>query len=297
VANRIKLGLEQFSPEDRDKAIIMFSAHSVPMKTVYKGDSYTTEIASTVQHVMKELGVKNSYILSWQSKGTCKWICPCCTRHFAHAVVSILPLNSRLPALDGAEHERHDQGFWRAGKEVRHSRSVCAILLSMLLTCIHDCAPCRHVLAVPIAFTSDHIETLFEIDVEYAHEAEQAGITVRLKNPTKLLAMPPLVLTLICHFTTAIQAFAVAERRAAAVRGDGRPDQEPPGLGGAALAAVSAQLPWLHQPYVPEHAEPHQALPQAPLKRLYRFLMLQALAWQSGPSPLATCKETDLIPH
>lgn len=70
VANRIKLGLAQYAPEDRDKVIIMFSAHSVPMKTVYKGDSYTTEISSTVQHVMKALGLNNSYILSWQSKGT-----------------------------------------------------------------------------------------------------------------------------------------------------------------------------------------------------------------------------------
>lgn len=34
----------------------------------------------------------------------------------------------------------------------------------------------RHVLTVPIAFTSDHIETLFEIDIEYAEEAEEAGI-------------------------------------------------------------------------------------------------------------------------
>lgn len=31
-------------------------------------------------------------------------------------------------------------------------------------------------LTVPIAFTSDHIETLFEIDVEYAEEAHAAGI-------------------------------------------------------------------------------------------------------------------------
>merc|ERR1719456_133032 len=34
----------------------------------------------------------------------------------------------------------------------------------------------KHVLAVPIAFTSDHIETLYEIDIEYAEEAEEAGI-------------------------------------------------------------------------------------------------------------------------
>jgi protoheme ferro-lyase len=37
----------------------------------------------------------------------------------------------------------------------------------------------RYVLAVPIAFTSDHIETLYEIDIEYAKEAKDVGITVR----------------------------------------------------------------------------------------------------------------------
>jgi ferrochelatase len=36
----------------------------------------------------------------------------------------------------------------------------------------------RYVMAVPIAFTSDHIETLYEIDIEYAKEAEEAGIKV-----------------------------------------------------------------------------------------------------------------------
>jgi hypothetical protein len=36
-------------------------------------------------------------------------------------------------------------------------------------------------MAVPIAFTSDHIETLYEIDIEYAEEATAAGITVRPK--------------------------------------------------------------------------------------------------------------------
>ena len=30
---------------------------------------------------------------------------------------------------------------------------------------------------VPIAFTSDHIETLSELDLEYGHVARQAGIT------------------------------------------------------------------------------------------------------------------------
>lgn len=34
----------------------------------------------------------------------------------------------------------------------------------------------KSVLVVPIAFTSDHIETLFEIDIEYREEAEAVGI-------------------------------------------------------------------------------------------------------------------------
>jgi protoheme ferro-lyase len=44
----------------------------------------------------------------------------------------------------------------------------------------------RHVMAVPIAFTSDHVETLFEIDIEYAEEAHEAGITVRLPPAWKI---------------------------------------------------------------------------------------------------------------
>lgn len=71
VANRVRIGLEQFAPEDRDKVVIMFSAHSVPMTVVYKGDPYTKEIASTAERVMEKLGLKkNTHILSWQSKGT-----------------------------------------------------------------------------------------------------------------------------------------------------------------------------------------------------------------------------------
>ena len=35
----------------------------------------------------------------------------------------------------------------------------------------------KNVLVVPIAFTTDHIETLHEIDVEFKEVAEQAGIT------------------------------------------------------------------------------------------------------------------------
>lgn len=41
----------------------------------------------------------------------------------------------------------------------------------------------RRVLVVPIAFTSDHIETLSEIDLEYAHLAREVGITEFRRAP------------------------------------------------------------------------------------------------------------------
>jgi len=34
----------------------------------------------------------------------------------------------------------------------------------------------KHLLIVPISFVSDHVETLFELDIEYRHVAEKAGI-------------------------------------------------------------------------------------------------------------------------
>ena len=42
----------------------------------------------------------------------------------------------------------------------------------------------RNVLVVPIAFTSDHIETLYEIDIEYKEEAEELGLRTP-QSPTQ----------------------------------------------------------------------------------------------------------------
>ena len=42
----------------------------------------------------------------------------------------------------------------------------------------------KSVLAVPIAFTSDHVETLFEIDIEYAEDAEKAGLESFIRAPS-----------------------------------------------------------------------------------------------------------------
>lgn len=133
VADNIREGLKQFPEDVRDEVSILFSAHSVPMKVVNRGDQYISEVAATVQHVMKDINFSNRYVLAWQSKvGFLPWMGP-----------------STSDVIKGYGRQGH-----------------------------------RYVMVVPIAFTSDHIETLFEIDIEYAEEAHEAGIEMFKRAPS-----------------------------------------------------------------------------------------------------------------
>jgi ferrochelatase len=115
-ADCIKEGLEGFEPEERDDVVILFSAHSLPMKFIERGDPYPQEVGATVGRVMDELDLCNSYRLVWQSKvGPSQWL--------------------------GMQTDAALKGLAKIQR--------------------------KNVLVVPIAFTSDHVETLFEIDIEY----------------------------------------------------------------------------------------------------------------------------------
>lgn len=162
VAARVRIGLAQFAPEDRHKVVIMFSAHSVPMNVVNKGDPYTKEIASTAERVMEALGVGNAHILAWQSKvGYLPWMGPSTSN-----VIKGL-------GAQGRKYVRSCSFVFARAFDTLVSRVV---LMDGHHVYHHLCDAYRHVLTVPIAFTSDHIETLFEIDIEYAEEAHAAGI-------------------------------------------------------------------------------------------------------------------------
>ncbi|KAH9489696.1 hypothetical protein Btru_037457 [Bulinus truncatus] len=124
----IKAEIKHFPSEDQDDVVILFSAHSLPMKVVNRGDPYPTEVAATVQRVMDGLGHSHAYRLVWQSK--------------------VGPLPWLSPQTDEAIKGLVDKGR-------------------------------KNILLVPIAFTSDHIETLFELDHEYA---QVLGAQVGVKN-------------------------------------------------------------------------------------------------------------------
>lgn len=128
VSRNIKSALAKFGA-DRDQVTILFSAHSLPMETVNKGDAYPAEVAATVYAVMKNLGFSNPYRLVWQLKvGPKPWL-------GAQTVTTVQRL----------EQTENYKG----------------------------------VVLVPIAFTSDHIETLHELDIELLEDVKKPELVKR----------------------------------------------------------------------------------------------------------------------
>jgi len=127
VTQNIEKALEKFPPERRSSAVLLFSAHSLPMSVVNRGDPYILEVSATVSAVMERLGNKHAYRLVWQSQvGPSAWM--------------------------GMQTSEAIKGLARLGK--------------------------KEAILVPIAFTSDHIETLYELDLEYCKEAHELGMEV-----------------------------------------------------------------------------------------------------------------------
>jgi ferrochelatase len=131
-----------------ETAELVFSAHSVPVSVIEKGDPYQRQIEETVALVMQRGGWRNHHRLCYQSKvGASKWLQP-----------------SLHKTLRNLSEEK--------------IREVCV---------------------VPIAFVSDHVETLGEIDHEAREEATSLGIerfevTAGLNDsPTFIAALADLV--------------------------------------------------------------------------------------------------------
>ena len=65
--------IERHLSRDTDNApVIVFSAHSLPLSVVERGDPYPHEVAATVHAVMEQLPPSLSFRLVWQSK-VYKW--------------------------------------------------------------------------------------------------------------------------------------------------------------------------------------------------------------------------------
>jgi ferrochelatase len=132
MAATVRDGLAEFPPDARNDVVLLFSAHSLPLNVIDRGDPYPQEVGASVHRVMEQLGFSHPYLLAYQSEvGPLRWL--------------------------GPSTERVIRNLGARGH--------------------------KHVLVVPIAFTSDHIETLSELDREYGHVAKEAGITWYKRTP------------------------------------------------------------------------------------------------------------------
>ncbi len=148
LVDSIRKALERFPAEHRDEVILVFSAHSLPMSVIHRGDPYPQEVGATVQAVMEALGFTHRFVLAYQSAvGPVRWLGP--------ATASTVQMLG----------ERGE----------------------------------RYLLTIPVAFTTDHVETLHELDIEVAHIAREAGVVQFERAPapndttTMLDAMADLV--------------------------------------------------------------------------------------------------------
>jgi ferrochelatase len=124
VIEKVDEALSRFPAPDEPE--IVFSAHSVPMSVIERGDPYQQQIQDTVQLLVRRGGWTNRHRLCYQSKvGASRWL---------------------QPSLHQALHQLSEE----------HVREVCI---------------------VPVAFVSDHVETLGEINHEAREEAYRLGIT------------------------------------------------------------------------------------------------------------------------
>lgn len=125
MAQTVREGLLQYDEAVRDDVLLLFSAHSLPLSVIDRGDAYPQEVGASTDRVLELLGLPNPSMLCYQSEvGPVRWLGP--------STESVIE---------------------RLAKDGRHN-----------------------VLVVPIAFTSDHIETLSELDLEYGELAHARGL-------------------------------------------------------------------------------------------------------------------------
>ncbi|WP_338787467.1 ferrochelatase [Metabacillus sp. FJAT-53654] len=67
-ADRVKETYESMKPSERETAVLVVSAHSLPEKIIAHGDPYPQQLQETADLIAEAAGVKD-YVIGWQSAG------------------------------------------------------------------------------------------------------------------------------------------------------------------------------------------------------------------------------------
>ena len=126
MADTVRAAWRRIPPQNREEAVVLFSAHGLPQKFIDEGDPYVDHVQRTREGLLERLRLPNRELLAYQSRtGPVKWLGP---------------------------------GTEETIKELAQ-------------------AGVRDLLVVPLSFVSDHIETLYEVDLLFADAAREAGIS------------------------------------------------------------------------------------------------------------------------
>ena len=120
-AATLRDAIAKVKPENRDRLLVVFSAHGLPMSHVKKGDPYPQEVEASARGTAERAGVKDFQITYQSRVGPARWLGP-------------------------------DTSQWLEGN-----------------------ARGRAVVTHPIAFVSEHLETLYDMDILAADAARKGG--------------------------------------------------------------------------------------------------------------------------
>jgi ferrochelatase len=121
--------LAKIPAELRDRTLVVFSAHGLPMSQVRKGDPYPGHVEHSARETARRAGVAEFHVTYQSRVGPAKWLGP--------DTVEFLRANARG----------------------------------------------RAVVTVPIAFVSEHLETLYDLDLLAREAAEKGGAAAYLRVP------------------------------------------------------------------------------------------------------------------
>jgi ferrochelatase len=120
-AATLRAALEKAKPENRDRTLVVFSAHGLPMSHVKKGDLYPREVEVSARGTAQRAGVAKWHVTYQSRVGPVKWLGP--------ETIEFIGSNAKG----------------------------------------------RVVVTVPIAFVSEHLETLYDLDILAAQAAKEGG--------------------------------------------------------------------------------------------------------------------------
>jgi ferrochelatase len=121
--------LAKVPPADRDRVLVVFSAHGLPMSQVRKGDPYPGYIEHSARETARRAGAPAMQVTYQSRVGPAKWLGP--------DTIEFLESNARD----------------------------------------------RVIVAVPIAFVSEHLETLYDLDILAKAAAGKGGARGFLRVP------------------------------------------------------------------------------------------------------------------